>query len=132
MEEILKKCNGQSGDDANALVRNKRIEIRVSPRECALIDSYARTSGYNSRAQYLRESGLRDRSQVNDIPMRKALQAAQYEINRLGNNVNQIAKHLNAGNAIDEETRLVLLQIQEFAAQLVHIARAKQLAGGSE
>ena len=124
MEEIRKKCNGQSGDDANVFVRNKRIEVRVSPREWNLLTNYARTSGFNSCAQYLRESGLQDSAHTHAIPIRKALQTAQYELNRIGNNVNQIAKHLNSGNPLDDETRMVLMQIREFAEQLVQEARA--------
>lgn len=126
MEEIRKKCNGQSGDDANVFVRNKRIEVRVSPREWELLIKYAKLSGFNSCAQYLRESGIQDSAHTHAIPIRKALQTAQYELNRIGNNVNQIAKHLNSGNPLDDETRMVLSQIQECAEQLIQEAQSRK------
>lgn len=126
MEEIRKKCNGQSGDDANVFVRNKRIEVRVSPREWELLNKYAKTSGFNSCAQYLRESGIQDSAHTHAIPIRKALQAAQYELNRIGNNINQIAKHLNSGGAVDDETRMVLMQIQDCAEQLIKEAESRK------
>lgn len=126
MEEIRKKCVGQSGDDANMFLRNKRIEVSVSPREWEILTRYAKLSGFNSCAQYLRESGLQSSEHTHAIPIRKALQAAQYELNRIGNNVNQIAKHLNSGNPLDDETRMVLMQIQECAEQLVKEAESRK------
>jgi hypothetical protein len=117
MEEIRKKCNGQSGEDGNQYVRTKRIELRVSPAEFSRIKANGREAGFNNTAQYVRERAVRSGGIDSPILTKKALLACQYELNRIGNNINQIARRLNQGASPDDEMLLVLLQIQELAEQ---------------
>lgn len=119
MEEIRKKCNGQSGEDGNQYVRTKRIELRVSPAEFTRIKANGREAGFNNTAQYIRELAVRQGGIDSPLLTKKALLACQYELNRIGNNINQIARRLNQGETPDDEILLVLQQIQELAAQSI-------------
>ena len=46
------------------------------------------------------------------------------QLNRMGVNVNQIARHLNSGGQLDEEIRQTLAQIMEYAEALCQNANA--------
>lgn len=43
----------------------------------------------------------------------------------MGNNLNQIARHLNQGAKPDDEIFLTLMQIQEHAAMLLQVAQTQ-------
>lgn len=120
MEELIpKKCNGQSGSDGNKYVRTRRIEVWVNPEEHQRIASRAAKQGFRHNAQYLRQAGIYGGDVESPMAVKKALLAAQYEINRIGNNINQISRALNAGNDPDDEMKLMLMQILEIAQQMV-------------
>lgn len=122
MSEIRKKCNGQTGDDGNLYLRSHRIELRVSPSELSTIRAQARDNGFSNTAQFVRQSALHRDTAEPPNAHKKALLACQYELNRIGNNINQIARHLNQGQPLDDEMHLVMLQVLEFAQQLVEEA----------
>lgn len=129
-EATLKKCNGQSGDDGNKLLRTRRIEVRVSPDEYELIKARGTNQGFRHTAQFLRQSALYAGEIDSPIASKKALLAAQYELNRIGNNINQISRALNSGSEPDEEMKLVLMQILEVAEQMVTEAANGRKTGG--
>ena len=81
--------------------RNRHILIRVTEDELAAIEARADASGL-SIAAYLRATALgnpgpraRRRPPVNHVVLRQLLG----ELGRVGNNVNQIARALNSGEA---------------------------------
>ena len=115
MESRLKLKNGQAGADGNSFLRDKRVEIRVCQQEYEKLEKYALEAGYLNLAQYLRESGLTRKQITSPSTKQKEKNQWLYEINRIGNNVNQIARHLNQGKVPDEEMLMVLLQIQDIA-----------------
>ncbi|MBX9676305.1 MAG: MobC family plasmid mobilization relaxosome protein [Methylotenera sp.] len=115
MESRLKLKNGQAGPDGNTFLRDKRVEIRVCQQEYEKLEKYALEAGYLNVAQYLRESGLTRKQITSPSTKQKEKNQWLYEINRIGNNVNQIARHLNQGKVPDEEILMVLLQIQDIA-----------------
>lgn len=117
MKEIIKQKNGQAGPDGNGLLRNRRIELRVSPQEYASICSHANARHFNSIAQYVREQALGSGVTDSAMSRHKAIVAATYELNKIGVNINQIARHLNSGQALDEEMLMVLLQVQDLAEE---------------
>lgn len=128
-EPVLKKAAGQSGDDGNRQLRTQRIEIRVSPDEWRLVNEHAKTKGYANTAQFVRQQAVSGGGAENPNGARRALLDCQYQLNRLGNNVNQIARHLHLGRSPDEEIHLVLLQILELAEKLVSdAAKARGVA----
>lgn len=115
MESRIKLKNGQAGPDGNSFLRNKRVEIRVCRQEYEKLENHALEAGYLNVAQYLRESGLTRKQITSPSTKQKEKNQWLYEINRIGNNVNQIARHLNQGNSPDEEMLMILLQIQDIA-----------------
>lgn len=129
-EATLKKCNGQSGDDGNKLLRTRRIEVRVSPDEYELIKARGTNQGFRHTAQFLRQSAMYAGEIDSPMANKKALLAAQYELNRIGNNINQISRALNSGSEPDEEMKLMLMQILEVAEQMVTEAAKGRKIGG--
>jgi hypothetical protein len=129
-ESTIKKCNGQSGDDGNKFLRTRRIEVRVSPEEYELIKARGTNQGFRHMAQYLRQSAMYAGEIDSPMASKKALLATQYELNRIGNNINQISRALNSGNEPDEEMKLMLMQILEIAEQLVADASKGKKVGG--
>ena len=117
MNEIIKQKNGQAGPDGNGLLRNRRIELRVSPKEYAAICSHANAHRFNSIAQYVREQALGSEITDSATSRHKAVIAATYELNKIGVNINQMARQLNSGQAQDQEMLMVLLQIQDLAEE---------------
>lgn len=117
MESRIKLKNGQAGPDGNSFLRDKRVEIRVCQQEYEKLEKHALEAGYLNVAQYLRESGLTRKQITSPSTKQKEKNQWLYEINRIGNNVNQIARHLNLNQAkvLDEEMLMVLLQIQDIA-----------------
>jgi len=56
---------------------------------------------------------------------RQAQYACMHQLNRMGNNINQIARHLNSGGQPDGEILLVLVKILEQAEMLYDKANAQ-------
>lgn len=117
MESRIKLKNGQAGPDGNSYLRDKRVEIRVCQQEYEKLEKHALEAGYLNVAQYLRESGLTRKQITSPSTKQKEKNQWLYEINRIGNNVNQIARQLNQGHEPDEEMLMVLLQIQDMAQE---------------
>lgn len=125
-EPIIKKKSGQSGStDTNIYVRQHRLEIRVSHQEKKLIVQNSIDKGFDTTAQFMRCQALSPGRAENPNAQRQAQLACQYQLNRLGNNVNQIARLLNSGSKVDDEILLCLLQIQEHAELLLKQANEK-------
>lgn len=117
MKDIFKLISGQAGSDGNIYKRSKRIELRTSQQEFTLIREYAFQANYNSIAQYLREAGLSNPHIHSHNKQQEALRRCQYELNRIGNNINQISHHVNThpDNPLNKEILMVLWQIQDIA-----------------
>lgn len=117
MEETVKLSSGQAGSDGHIYKRTKRIELRTSQQEFKLIRKHAFQANYNSIAQYLREAGLSNPSIQSHCKQQEALRRCQYELNRIGNNINQISHHVNTypDNPLNKEILMVLWQIQDIA-----------------
>ena len=131
-EPIVKKKAGQSGSsDNNIYVRQDRLEIRVSHKEKESIVRNSAASGFDTTAQYIRCQAVRPGSESPNT-LRQAYLMCQYQLNRLGNNINQIARAFNSGNQIDNDALLALREIQNHAEALVKEARNGLRPSGSE
>lgn len=92
---------------ANKLVRNKSIKTRVNEAEKEKISDDARAMHLNI-SDYIRSVALRKRmvtpkfSSQDFETLDKTLRELKIELNRIGNNVNQIAKHANTYKELDE------------------------------
>lgn len=79
--------------------RQKSVRARVTETEYAAIEERARRAGL-STAAYLRACALGDsgpRAKRAPPVNRELMATALADLNRVGNNLNQIAHHLNAG-----------------------------------
>jgi hypothetical protein len=125
-EGTLKKRAGQCGSsDSHPFLREERLELRVSAHEKRLIEQSRVDLGFGTLAQYIRAQALARGKARSSTEQHKALMACAYEFNRLGNNLNQIARHLNQGQPFSEEVQLVLLQILDCASELVRDAKGR-------
>ena len=131
-EPKVKKKAGQSGsNDANIYVRQDRLEIRVSHKEKESIVRNGEARGFDTTAQYIRCQAVQPGIE-NPNSLRQAYLMCQYELNRLGNNVNQIARALNSGGRMEDDTLLTLREIQHYAEMLVKEVKKGQGSSGSE
>lgn len=125
-EPIKKKRPGQAGNaDTSAFVREDRIELRVNQQEKIRIAHLAKERGFETVAQYVRCMAMKPGSE-SPSAQRQAQYDCMHQLNRLGVNVNQIARHLNSGRQLDEEIRQTLAQIMEYAEALCENANATQ------
>ena len=102
-EPIKKKRPGQAGSaDTSAFVREDRIELRVNQQEKIRIVHLAKERGFETVAQYVRCVAMKPGSE-SPSAQRQAQYACMHQLNRMGVNVNQIARHLNEGLRGDGE-----------------------------
>ena len=126
MVERQKIKAGQSGSkDTNPFFRSLRLEIRLSPNELDRIQQNKQSGGFGNLSQFVRAQALAPRGVQSPNALRQAVLSCSYQLNKIGVNINQIARHLNQGTPADEEIRLVLMQIQEHAQELLNQAKAR-------
>lgn len=115
---------GQTGSwDTHPYLRSERVVLRVSPEELLTLEKFRKVHRFDNLAQYLRAQGLKPTPSSTERKTYTALVECTYQLNKIGVNVNQIARHLNQGSPLDDEVRLVLNQIQEVAHALVEQAK---------
>ena len=92
---------------ANKLVRNKSIKTRVNEAEKEKISDDARAMHLNI-SDYIRSVALRKRmatpkfSSEDTENLDRNLREIKIELNRLGNNINQIAKYANVSKDLND------------------------------
>lgn len=92
---------------ANKLIRNKSIKTRVNEAEKEKISADAKAMHLNI-SDYIRSVALRKRmatpkfSSEDTENLDENLREIKIELNRLGNNINQIAKYANTYKELDE------------------------------
>lgn len=122
-----KKKAGQAGcADTHPYLREERVQIRVSAHEKKRIEQLSVERGFDTTAQYVRSQAIYP-GKENPSAQRQAQLACMHQLNRLGTNVNQIAKHLNSGASPDSDMLDAVLQILAEAQLLV--ARATDGGG---
>ena len=117
-EPIKKKRPGQSGNaDNSEFVRQDRIEVRVNHDEKKRIAQLALEKEFETVAQYVRCQAMKPGTE-NPNAQRQAQYACMHQLNRMGTNINQIARHLNSGGKPDDEILKALVTIMEHAEML--------------
>ena len=92
---------------ANKLIRNKSIKTRVNEAEKEKISADAKAMHLNV-SDYIRSVALRKRLatpklSIQDVEnLDKALREVKSELNRMGNNINQIAKYANVSKDLND------------------------------
>ena len=77
-------------------VRNRKLEFWVKEDEVNLIDKKVKSSGLD-RSKYLRKVALGQ--PIINIDLSR-LDSVIYELNKIGTNINQIAKYCNSNNVL--------------------------------
>ena len=107
-------------DKEDKQVRNRYVQIRLTDEELSKLKIRAGEMGTST---FLRQLGLGEPVKPPKAKARKIIHAADPELVRhvawIGNNINQIARHLNAGGQLDNDVLLALISIQsELEAQV--------------
>lgn len=104
-EKIKKKRPGQGGSNDIDELRTKQFMFRISESEFAQLNKLYKNSGYTSLAKYCRDKALNENIQTNDKDIKSLLADIKNtnlyysnQINKLGNNINQITKKVNSGD----------------------------------
>lgn len=123
-EPIKKKRPGQAGNtDSSEFLRQDRIEIRVNHHEKKRITQLSIEKDFETVAQYVRCQAMKP-GKESPSAQRQAQYACMHQLNRMGTNINQIARHLNSGCKPDDQILLTLVQIMEHAEMLCQNADA--------
>ena len=124
-QSIPKKIVGQSGDDGNPFLRTKRIYIQLSPEEKQAIALTAKVEGFNSMAQFVRQMALSMGAVDNPVALKRHYLECEFQLSKLGNNVNQIARRANSQSELDQAILSQLVSIEQDATLLLVEARRK-------
>ena len=123
-EPIKKKRPGQAGSaDSSEFLRQERIEVRVNHHEKKRITQLAIEKEFETVAQYVRCQAMKPGTE-SPSAQRQAQYSCMHQLNRMGTNINQIARHLNSGGKPDDQILLTLVQIMEHAEMLCQNANA--------
>lgn len=128
-EPIKKKKAGQSGNaDSSVFLRQDRIELRVNHHEKKRIKQLSMERGFETMAHYVRSQAVHPGAESPNA-LREAQYACMSQLNKIGTNINQIARHLNAGSKPDDAVLYTLIQIMEHTERLVEQANATPTGG---
>lgn len=110
---------------SNRNVRDKKIQIRLSNDEKEKINKNA---GGLEVSTFLRELGLNKKAQAPAPPAKNIIHSVDpifvREVARIGNNINQIAKHLNLTKELDREAFTHILKMKaDLDAELERVKR---------
>ena len=109
-------------------IRDKHIQIRLTVTEFNEIKIRAGELGTST---FLRQLALNQKIQQPKPKAKKIIHAADPELVRhvawIGNNINQIAKHLNLGNKIDNELLMTLVKIQADLDTKLNTSRSSEI-----
>jgi len=90
-------------------MKNKTISLRLTEKEYEKLKTKADELGY-SVSELIRKKVLGNRER---LAPRQDIKLFAYELNRIGNNLNQIAKYVNFKKAIDRVVAKEIIKIKE-------------------
>ena len=128
-EPIKKKRPGQAGSaDTSEFVRQDNIVVRVNHHEKKRIKQLSMERGFETMAHYVRSQAVHPGAESPNAS-REAQYACMSQLNKIGTNINQIARHLNTGANPDDAILYTLIQIMEHTERLVEQANATPAGG---
>lgn len=92
--------------------KDNKISIRLTDNEMNLLETKASLCGLNKSA-FTRHTILHSKP-----PIHKFDKAMVVQISRIGNNLNQIAKHVNKNESIDHIALKHIIEIDNFIKSL--------------
>ena len=118
MRQIKKRQTGQPGFDRNDYLRNITLKFCVSPPDNVKLREAAMASEYNTLSQFIREMALTPPDQLRPIDQKKIKSEAIYQVSRIGNSLNQLAKHCNETRAFDFKTAGEIQKIRKVLKEI--------------
>jgi len=79
-----------------------RIEIRLTKEEKKMIQEYAKSDRFTI-SDYIKQMALKKAVVSNRVEYTTDLRNLNFELNKIGNNVNQMAKHFNSKREMDTQ-----------------------------
>ena len=110
-----KKRTGQTGYESNNLKRTHLFKIWLSQEEYQKLEREALNAGASSLAMHARQvlfSGSKARAEIAKAEQKNHLQLLA-SLNRIGNNVNQIARSLNQHQQMTPDMALALEKMND-------------------
>lgn len=101
---------------ASRRIRKNKIEFYVDDEELELIELKMREINLTNRSDYMRRMALQgyiikqDFSYIDDLV---------YELNKVGTNINQIAKKINESNIVSNEDIKIVKELMEMVWEKV-------------
>ena len=89
--------------------KNNQIQFRLSDENYCIFLKRIKISGLSKTEFLTRACTMQTIKCISTEDVKRKLEALSYEVNRYGNNLNQIAKRLNERNYIDADKNLFLL-----------------------
>ena len=98
--------------------KTKRSNLRLTPDDKKTIENNAKKMGLKisdyARYTLIKNKPLIIKNIIELEPIEKAFGNLEYQVNKLGNNVNQIAKNLNQGGTVKESTINDLINVMNI------------------
>jgi gamma-glutamylcysteine synthetase len=110
-----KKRTGQTGYESNNLKRTHLFKIWLSQEEYQKLEREALNAGASSLAMHARQvlfSGSKARAEIAKVEQKNHLQLLA-SLNRIGNNINQIARSLNQHQQMTPDMALALEKMND-------------------
>jgi len=99
--------------------RTKSIKIRLTPTELDKIEQLAEENNAKNLSDFIRQVVLTGKFKVPKVSQN--FENLLYEINKIGNNINQIAKQCNINKEVDIQVLQELAKIEEELSILLEL-----------
>lgn len=102
--------------------KTKNLSVRPTPEELKLLHERAASFGFRSLSQYLIERGLSSGLMIQSTE-REKIERLLYEVRKIGVNINQIARRLNAGSRRLKQDDLdrAMREVSRVVAEVVEV-----------
>lgn len=92
---------------------NRHVIFRVNEKEYKRLQKVAEEKHYASFSQFIRDS-LLEHNGISSQSMKKQMYDLRWEVNKIGVNINQAAKRINAGYGNSGDVQMLLENQEEL------------------
>ena len=92
-------------------IKNKTISFRLTPTEKEKLDNLVKEYQVKNVSDFIRQVVLTGKFKTTQA--QQNYERLLYEVNKIGNNINQIAKHCNINKSVDIKVLEQLAKIEE-------------------
>ncbi|MGL4805717.1 MAG: plasmid mobilization protein, partial [Bacteroidales bacterium] len=120
MEEANKKKS--NGRPVKAIKKDKLIAFRLSQAEFNDFEKRFKSSNLDSKSLYIKKCIFGKQINAPEMPLityYNSIAEIAKELNKSGNNINQITKKINTMNLSEKELRLVSYELNRIMEELI-------------